>query len=470
MNKFPDDFIFGAATAAYQAEGAIEVGNKGRVLWDKYLEQKGKMSADQASDFYHRYKDDLKMCKNFGIGAIRISIAWSRIFPRGFGSPEKSGVDFYHNLFKECQSLGITPFVTLHHFDSPERVFEDGDWLNSLNIDRFVSYAKFCFDEYQNEVKNWITINEPTTLAKQQNVTGSFPPNLKFDYNRCFLQEHQMNLAHAKVVNLFKDGGYPGKIGIVHAIQTIYPNSQSEADKKAAQLQDVLENRFLLDGTLDGSYSEISILGMNQILDANNQERINIPDEDVYILRSAAERLDFVGVNYYYSKFVEEFTGKSTFFHNGTGTKGTSVAELHGIGREVKHRELPSTDWDWPIYPKGLKDTLLRLNLDYPRTPEIYVTENGIGQKEKLDAQLKTVQDDERIDYLKKHLNATLDAIKLGVPVKGFFVWSLMDLFSWTNGYDKRYGLFYTDFNTLTRYPKKSAYWYQSVSETKKIE
>lgn len=469
MLILPDDFVFGAATAAYQVEGATDIGNKGRVLWDHHLEQLGKTSADVACDFYHKYPQDLQLCHDFGIHALRISIAWTRLFPSGSGHPEPDGVAFYHRVFAKCHELNITPYVTLHHFDSPERIFADGDWLNPVNIDKFVDYANFCFKEYHMEVDHWITINEPTTLAKQQNISGTFPPGIKYDFNRCFQQQHNMNIANARIVMLFKKN-YSGKIGIVHALQTIYPNTNTDADLLAAHRQDILENKFLLDGTLGGTYSIDTVDTMNAILDANHQKYIQINNNDTSLLKEAAKKIDFIGINYYYSKFISQYDGKSEFIHNGTGNKGSSVAQLHGVGREVKHPELPSTDWDWSIYPKGLKDQLVRLHHDYPNIPAFYITENGIGLKEALAVDKHTIQDTKRIDYLKQHIQATADAIKLGVPVRGFFVWSLMDLFSWTNGYKKRYGLFYTDFNTLKRYPKQSAFWYRDIATTHKLE
>lgn len=465
--NFPKEFIFGAATAAYQSEGSTKVGGKGKTIWDSYLEKQGIFSPDPACDFYNQYEKDLENCRKFGLTALRVSIAWSRIFPNGYGEISKDGVTFYHQLFKKMKEYNIEAFVTLHHFDSPENLFNQGDWLNKKMIDYFVEYAKFCFEEYKDEVTYWITINEPTTLAKQQNITGSFPPNDKYNFKNCFQQQHNMNVAHAKVVNLFNEMNLPGEIGVVHAIQTVYPYTNTEKDLKAAHKQDVLENKFLLEGTLEGVYSEDSLKVMEEILLSNNQKMIDIYEEEKESLVKAASKVDFVGINYYYSKFVKSYDGPSEFIHNGSGKKGTSIRRLQGVGEEVFRKDLPSTEWDWPIYPKGLGDTIRRVAIDFPKVNKIYITENGLGLKESVNED-KEIIDDDRIDYLEKHLKVISETIDEGINVQGYFVWSLQDLFSWTNGYNKRYGLFYVDFETQERIPKKSAYWFKEMIEKNK--
>lgn len=466
MVSLPKGFVLGAATAAYQVEGATKEDGKGRVMWDDFLEKQGRFSPDPAADFYHQYPVDLELCKKFGVKAIRVSIAWSRIFPEGFGRIEKRGVAFYHRLFQECKKQGVEPFVTLHHFDSPEAIYKSGDWLNSENIQHFVDYAKFCFKEYQDEVHYWITINEPTSLSFQQYVGGTFPPAEKYNFTKCFQAEHDLMLAHARVVNLFKQEKIPGEIGIVHALNTMYPATDSPADQHAMELQDNLENGMYLDGTLAGKYSPKSIKWMNEVLDANNQAHIELPKSQLEELQEAAKQLDFVGVNYYFCKFIQYADGPSEVIHNGTGKKGSSVSQLHGIGREVRKAEIPTTDWDWIIYPKGMYDMLTRINDNYPLVKKMYVTENGLGYKDKFVDEQTPVDDQPRIDYVEAHLEMIEKAIEHGANVQGYFIWSLQDQFSWTNGYSKRYGLFYVDFKTQKRYPKKSAYWYKEVSDS----
>lgn len=472
MFKLPKDFLMGGASAAYQVEGATKEDGKGKVLWDDYLEKQGRFSPDPAADFYHRYDEDLALSEKYGVQAIRVSIAWSRIFPDGTTDHlEKRGVDYYHKLFASCAKHNIIPFVTLHHFDTPEKLHEIGDWLSPIMLNSFVDYAKFCFKEFP-EVKYWITINEPTSMAIQQHVSGTFPPGEKGRVDHAFQAEHNQNVAHARIVNAYKEMNLGGEIGVVHALQTVYPYSDSPEDKHAAALQDAFENRLYLDGTLAGKYDPETLALVKEILDANNQPMFKTTPEEMAALNKAAHQLDFVGVNNYFSKWIRAYNGESETVYNGTGAKGTSVSRLHGIGEEKKPDGIETTDWDWPIYPKGMHDILMRIHDQYPLCPAIYVTENGIGLKESLPegADSNTIIDDpKRIDYLEKYFKAIAEAINDGANVKGYFMWSLQDQFSWTNGYSKRYGLFFVDFPTQKRYVKKSAFWFKKLSETHEI-
>lgn len=467
--EFPTDFYFGGATAAYQVEGATKEDGKGEVIWDKYLREQGTINPDPAADFYHRYATDLDLCKQFKLNAIRVSIDWAKIFPDGVGEINPKGVAFYHSLFKKCHEVNVEPFVTLHHFDTPQVLQAKGGWLSEEMLEAFVNYAKFCFQEYSDEVKYWITINEPTSMAGQQYVSGTFPPAYINRFDKCFQAEYNQNLVHAKTVNEFKNGEYPGEIGIVHALQTVYPASSSEGDKHAAALKDTLENRFYLDGTLKGKYTPKTLELVREIIESNYQKMIEIRPEDIKILQRAAKQLDFLGVNYYFSKFMKEYHGESVIQHNGNGEKGTDVNKMNGVGEEIHPTDLPATDWDWIIYPKGMYDQLKRIYADYPMIKEIYITENGMGYKDKLINKYTLIDDSPRIDYLKAHIGEVARGIADSIPIKGYFVWSLQDQFSWTNGYSKRYGLFYVDFKTQKRFPKKSAYWYKTLIENKKI-
>lgn len=465
--NLPKKFVLGAATAAYQVEGATKEDGKGRICWDSFLEKQGRFLPDPASDFYHKYEEDIQLAKEYGIKAIRISIAWSRIFPTGHTEINKKGVEYYHSVFKACLDRGIEPYVTLHHFDTPETLHLDGDWLNLKTVDYFVEYAKFCFEEFK-EVKYFITINEPGAYVQGQYVSGSFPPGIKYRMDKMFQAQHHLNYAHAKVVNLFKEIRKDGKIGYVHALSSFYPIDDKKGSIDAAKNQDVVNNKFLLDGTFLGYYQKETMDIVNKIIDINNQERLSITEEQLIEMKKAAEQLDFLGVNYYQSMWLEENFDDSYIHHNGTGDKGTSVYRIKGCASIVKNTKIPTNDWDWYIYPKGLYDLLSRIKKDYPNYKEIYITENGLGMKEELKDGEKTINDDERIDYIDKHLTAVSDAIKDGINVSGYFLWSMQDMFSWSNGYNKRYGLFYVDFETQKRYVKKSAYWYKEIS--RKIE
>lgn len=466
MKQLPEGFIFGGATAAYQAEGATATDGKGRVAWDTYLEENYWYTAEPASDFYNRYPVDLELSQKFGVNGIRISIAWSRIFPTGFGEVNPKGVDFYHRLFAECHKRGVEPFVTLHHFDTPETLHSKGDFLNRDNIEHFVDYAKFCFQEFT-EVNYWTTFNEIGPIGDGQYLCGKFPPGIKYDLAKVFQSHHNMMVSHAKAVAYFKENGFHGEIGVVHALPTKYPfDPENPADVRAAELEDIIHNKFILDATYLGHYSEETMDGVQAILEANGGQ-LEITEEDLQILDAAKDMNDFLGINYYMSDWMRAYDGESSITHNARGEGGSSEYKVKGVGQREFDVDVPRTDWDWMIYPKGLYDQILRVVNDYPNYKKIYITENGLGYKDEFVD--NTVYDDARIDYIHQHLLAIYDAIQAGANVQGYFLWSLMDVFSWSNGYEKRYGLFYVDFETQERFPKKSAHWYKELSETRML-
>lgn len=466
MKHLPEDFIFGGATAAYQAEGATQEDGKGRVAWDTYLAENYWYTAEPASDFYHQYPVDLALAEKFGVNGIRISIAWSRIFPQGYGKVNPKGVDFYHRLFAECHQRGVEPFVTLHHFDTPEVLHKEGDFLNRDTIEHFVNYARYCFEEFK-EVNFWTTFNEIGPIGDGQYLSGKFPPGIAYDFAKVFQSHHNMMVAHARAVKAFKDAGYNAEIGIVHALPTKYPlDPENPADVRAAKLEDIIHNQFILDATYLGKYSDETMEGVQHILKVNGGS-LDLRDEDFEILGAAKDLNDFLGINFYFSDWLYSFDGESLIQNNGRGNQGSSIYQLKGVGRREFDVPIPRTDWDWMIYPQGLYDQIMRVVKNYPNYKKIYITENGLGYKDHFEN--GTVEDDARIDYVQQHLEIVADAINAGANIKGYFIWSLMDVFSWSNGYEKRYGLFYVDFETQERYPKKSAYWYKVLSETKTL-
>lgn len=464
--KFSEDFIFGGATAAYQCEGSTRSYGKGKVAWDDFLEKQGRFLGDPASDFYHQYPVDLKLCHDFGVNGIRISIAWSRIFPEGTGKINQEGVDFYHRVFNECKKQGVEPFVTLHHFDTPDTLHKAGDFLNRDIIQQFEDYAKFCFEEYKDEVQYWFTFNEVWPIAVNQYIVGCFPPAIRYDIEKAVYSMHNMMVAHAKAVLAYKQAGYNGKIGIIHSLETKYPYSDTPEDRQAAKNEDILANQLVLDATFLGEYTQ-ETLDTIQRLVAINQGTFDYEQSDIETMKQAAQLNDYLGINYYQSHFIQAYNGENDIYHNGTGDKGTSRFRLKGVGERMFKEGIERTDWDWLIYPEGLYDMMKRIVAQYPNYKAIYITENGMGYKDDFVDGL--IDDQPRIDYIKKHLQWILKAIEEGICVKGYFVWSLMDVFSWSNGYNKRYGLFYVDFQTQKRYPKASAYWYKKVSQTKEI-
>ncbi len=456
------DFILGAALSAYQAEGSPNTDGRGPCYWDAYLSKENTgFDGSVASDFYKRYPQDVKLCSDFGVNALRISISWSRILPDGTGKINQAGINYYHQLIDACLENNVEPFVTLHHFDTPLTLHKQGDWLNRDTIDYFVRFAKVCFTEYGTKVKKWITINEPWSVAAGQYIIGHFPPNIKYDIPKAIDALHNMMCAHAKVVLLYRSLNLIGEIGIVHILESKYPIVDSEKNRIAVQNEDVLANQFLLEATFNGFYSKKTLNVINKILDAYDRTFV-FDEHDIRDLSKAAKELDFLGLNYYASHFIKAYDGDNEINHNGTGKKNSSQYRLKGIGERVINKNIPSTDWDWPIYPIGLKDMIERINNDFRNSKTIYVTENGLGSPDKL---IKGVVDDQqRIDYIEQHLAVIDQCMKQGINIRGYFVWSLFDVLSWTNGYNKRYGLFYVDFKNQTRYPKKSAYWWKKMS------
>lgn len=340
--QFPEDFVFGGATAAYQVEGETRTHGKGKVAWDDFLEAQGRFSPDPASDFYNQYPVDLELCEEFGINGIRLSIAWSRIFPNGTGEINPEGVQFYHDLFAECHKHHVEPFVTLHHFDTPLALFEKGDFLNRETIDAFVGFATFCFKEYADQVTYWFTFNEIWADASNTYIEGTFPGGVKAHLAEAFQCEHNMMLAHAKAVLAFHNGGFKGKIGVIQSLEFKYPlNENDPADIKAANNEHVLQNQFLLDATFRGDYAPDTLECANRLA-AVSGGTIEILDEDLEIMREAALYNDYLGVNNYQCRFLKAYDGENDLHHNGTGEKGTGRWRVKGIGEHVNKPGIPT--------------------------------------------------------------------------------------------------------------------------------
>ncbi len=467
MNKFPQDFIFGGATAAYQVEGATREDGRGPCVWDDYMNRPGsRFNGDMASDFYHKYREDLQMAHDFGVNGIRISISWTRILPEGKGKVNPKGIAYYNDLIDECIRQGVEPFVTLHHFDTPLSFFQNGHWLNRDLIDYFVDYAKICFEAFGDRVKKWATFNEPWSIAQNGYIAGNFPPNEQFQIPKAVQILHNLMVAHARALNLYKSMNLPGEIGIVHTLEGKVPISAKPEDIHARDLDDAISNRFMLDACFHGRYDEETMALIDEIL-TKNEGKLETQASDFEDFAKAAKQIDFLGMNYYSSHFLQAYEGESRIYNNSTGEKGTSVFGLKGIGARVTNPAVPTTDWDWPIYPQGMHDQLVRIMHDYPNYKKLYIAENGMGYKD--DFVDGKIDDTPRIEYVTKHLQAVLQAISEGVKVKGYYIWSLMDVLSWSNGYNKRYGLFYIDYKDQKRYAKKSAYWYKLMSERKEL-
>ncbi len=462
IRTLPRDFVLGATSAAYQVEGGLHEGGRIPAAWDSWLQRPSNLfDAEIASDSYHRWREDIENCRQYGIKSLQISFAWTRLQDEeGQANPE--GLKFYDAVIDACLEADIEPYVALYQFDLPADLADRGGWLDPLTTERYLAYAKLCFTHFGDRVHHWLTFKDPVTESFHTHITGLFPPGNYFAPEDALHQLYRMTVAHSRAVMLYK-GMYPGgKIGIAHRAEPVYPLQDTEADRRAAWLDDAFSNHFLLDLVLDGRSREDTQQAINTVLVPQRNGYFMQDPQEASFLQVAASSLDFLGVNYYASHFTTAWQGGNVIHHNGAGEKGTTTYALAGIGRRVARSEIPTTDWDWSIFPQGLYDMLMRIHREYPAKP-ILITENGLGMHEELEK--GTVEDDDRIDYLRQHISAVLDAIEDGVDVRGFFIWSLVDCMSWTNGYEKRYGLFYVDRADGRRYAKKSAHWLRDFSK-----
>lgn len=445
--KFPSDFLFGAATASYQIEGAWNEDGKGLSIWDTYSHQKGNVANDEngdvACDHYHRYNEDIALMKEMNIECYRLSLAWTRIFPEGRGKVNEKGAQFYDNLIDNLLKAGIKPFVTLYHWDLPETLERNGGWLNRETIDDFVNYAKFCFSRYGNKVDLWVTFNEAQIIAAGYGNKAFAPGCNKPEFTP--LVCHHLNIAHAKTVELFRKMNMNGQIGIVHCLSPVHDMDKTETTEKDTRIVDGFTNRWFLDPSLKGQYPQ-------DIIDIQTQRGIapKILDGDMDIIKSNIG--DFLGINYYFRSRVYDRA------KDDSEPRGL-VSCNHVEGAKV-------TEMGWEIYPRGIYELLTRIKKDYGDLP-LYVTENGMAAKDNNISE-NYVEDDDRLEYLKTHLEMCKKAIDEGVNLKGYMYWSLLDNFEWASGYSKRFGIIRVDYKTLERTIKKSGKWYADFIKTNK--
>lgn len=432
VQKFPKDFIWGTATASYQIEGAVDKDGRGESIWDRFSRTPGKVvngdTGDEACDHYHRYEEDVQIMKDMGIDSYRFSIAWPRVFPTGKGKPNPKGLDFYQRLLDELEANGISPSVTLYHWDLPQVLQDDGGWVNRDTAYYFRDYAYYIFSKLGDRVQFWITHNEPWCAAYLGYGNGEHAPGLK-NFKDSLLAAHHILYSHGLAVQSFRDEGLEGQIGITLNLTPQYPVSDKPEDIEAAKRVDGFNNRWYLDPVLRGEYPHdmveaFTAQGVMPKLQGGDLETISVP-------------IDFLGINFY-----------------SRGIVGYGDNELG-----VKHYppENPVTHMGWEVYPQALYDLLVRLVQDYGEIP-LYITENGAAYPDKLVN--GEVHDEERISYIEQHIKVCADAIAAGVPLKGYYLWSLLDNFEWAFGYDRRFGIVYVDFKTQKRYLKDSAKWY----------
>lgn len=454
-----NEFLWGSATASYQCEGAWNVDGKGDSIWDTYFHEMAtdKENGDTACDFYHHFEEDIKMLKESNQNTFRFSLSWPRIFPKE-KEINKEGVAFYHQVLHVLNQYDIEPNVTLYHWDLPDYLQQKGGWLNKETAVAFADFAEFCFQEFGSEIRLWATLNEPYYSLQCMYGSGNYPPNQINGQNFIIAAYHHMYASALAVINFRKHKDI-GKIGIVADIHPCYGVDDSQACKRSVQLADQLYNGWVLDPAVLGTFPRELITELSKQYDMSV-----IKKEDENIFQKGT--VDFLGLNYYNRSYIRPYTeGPSMVVHNNVGkrdsSKSNDVKKIMVVKNMFERIEDPKgefTEWDFEIYPKGIYDACLDVTSKYGNIP-IYITENGIGLHETLIND--TVEDDHRIEFIKKHIDYLLQAKDAGADIRGYYIWSTMDLYSWINGTEKRYGLVYVDFKTMKRYPKKSYYWYR---------
>lgn len=443
---FPADFAWGVATAAYQIEGAVNEGGRGQSIWDTFSHQPGTTihgdTGDIACDHYHRWEADLDLMAELGIPAYRLSLSWSRLQPAGAGPLNPEGVRFYRNLLAGCIARGITPYVTLYHWDLPQALQDDGGWPARHTAYRFGDYAGLVAEALGDLAEHWITINEPMCAAFLGHSWGMQAPGIKDD-SLAVPAAHHLLLAHGLALAAFRTRRPEAKVGITNIIGNLNPATNSEADREATEYWDAVSNRIFLDPVYRGRYADATVAAYGRYgLTATGEGAAAghlVQPGDLDIISAPG---DFAGINHYTNMLVSAGPG------DGGAPNWTHV------------QPAPSS-FGWSDTPDALKAVLKRVAAEYTSLP-LHVTENGISLHDYVDPNGE-VRDTERSEYLRGYISAVGEAIADGVDVRGYFAWSFMDNFEWAEGYDKRFGLVYVDYGTQARIPKQSAYWYRDT-------
>ena len=440
---FPTDFAWGAATSSYQIEGAVDEDGKGPSIWDTFTHQAGTVedgsNGDVACDHYHRWADDIELMASYGLNAYRFSVSWPRVQPTGRGAPNQKGLDFYRRLTHRLREKGIRPALTLNHWDIPQAIQDAGGWQSRDTVERFAEYTALLADALGDSVEWWITHNEPWIIAALGYRLGIHAPGWK-DTEAELRTAHHLLLSHGAAVEAYRASGLRAPIGITLNLLPTYPETDSDADARAARLSDAYTNRWYLDPVFDGAYPAD---GMAYFADRFGFEWVRDGD-----LARVAQPIDFLGVNYYSRRVVR-------------APRDGEAAEFAWVVRTETTTGVPTTELGREMTPDVLRDLLLHLRDTY-RSPTILITENGLGQYDRLGSD-GAVHDPQRIEYLRTHIAAVAEAIEAGVDVRGYFGWSLLDNFEWAEGYGPRFGLTYVDYETQRRIPKSSAAWYRDL-------
>ncbi|MDQ8181350.1 GH1 family beta-glucosidase [Pelagicoccus sp. SDUM812005] len=452
MKTFPDGFLWGTATAAYQIEGAAATDGRGPSIWDAFSHIPGKTAeghtGDVACDHYHRWEEDIELMKRMGVGCYRFSISWSRIQPQGKGEVNETGIAFYNKLIDGLVAAGITPWVTLFHWDLPLALQMEHDGLLNPEIaDRFAQYSRICFERFGDRVKNWITLNEPWCSSFLGHGNAYFAPG-RASADEPYVAAHNLLRAHAYIVDVYRrefQAEQKGQIGITNNCDWREPASDSEGDKAAAQRALEFFLGWFADPVYFGDYPAVMRERVGERLP-------QFTPEDAKLLKGSS---DFFGLNHYTTMIAsepkQEVSGTGDIKGNG-GMMEDQQVELAG------DPSWEQTDMGWNIVPWGCRKLLEWIDARYGHPP-IYITENGCAMPGEDDRET-ALNDTRRVEFLKGYIGACHEAIQNGVDLRGYMCWSMMDNFEWALGYTRRFGLHWVDYETGERQPKASAKWY----------
>ncbi|XP_006652510.1 beta-glucosidase 16-like isoform X3 [Oryza brachyantha] len=466
-DDFPPGFLFGAATSAYQIEGAYLDDNKGLNNWDVFTHtHAGKISdggnGDIADDHYHRYTEDVDILHNLGVDSYRFSISWARVLPSGrLGGVNSAGIAFYNRLIDALLQKGIQPFVTLNHFDIPHELeTRFGGWLGAAIQEEFVYYSDICFRAFGDRVRFWTTFNEPNLFTRFQFVLGVYPPNhCSPPFGNCssgdsgrepYIASHNILLSHAAAVHNYKanyQAKQGGSIGIVIAMKWYEPLTNTTEDVRAARRAQSFEVDWFLDPIFFGDYPR----DMREIISSNLPKFT--PQEKKLLQMN---KVDFIGINHYTSIYAKDCIYSPCKLDTYEGN-----ALVYTTARRNGKQIGGSTAFDtYFVVPKGIESAVMYVHDRYKNTA-IYITENGYSQHSDTNIKELIINDVERVNYLHDYLSYLSSAIRKGADVRGYFVWSIVDNFEWTFGYTVKFGLYHVDFDTQERIPRMSATWYK---------
>ncbi len=442
---FGERFLWGVAASSYQIEGAVDAGGRGPTIWDTFSHTPGKTyqgeTGDRAIDHYHRLAEDVALMQQLGVNAYRFSIAWSRLLPSGRGEVNPEGVAFYRELAERLRAAGITPMATLYHWDLPQALQDQGGWVNPASPDWFADYAAVAKEHLGDLISLWSTFNEPWCIAFLGYSAGEHAPGMT-DPGDAYLVAHNVMVAHHLAVARMREttSGSEDRIGIALNVTPGWPAGDALEDRKAAEAVDAIHNRLFLETVFHGAYPELV---------RRLHRRYGVSDRiDYDRLAALRQDIDFLGLNYYdVHRVASDAEAPPSVAWPGV----TGVRMIKASGER--------TAMGWGVTPGGLTAILERVAKEYPGTP-LYVCENGAAYQDTVGPD-GTVDDPKRIAYLQAHIAAVATAIDNGVDVRGYFVWTLLDNFEWTWGYEMRFGLIRVDPDTLDRTIKRSGYWYR---------